>query len=306
MESEEEWTHYCEEPRSKQFVMCNLKNLKEIQTKKLHVPYDSLYLFDTVQIKDLIYFSGGGSPAAEGTPEQFYQIMMRVTIKGTDSIADKLANMNTARCNHAMISTCPTKLYVVGGENSTGTITSCEEYNVEANKWREIAPLNERKKWVTLCALANKLYTFGGAINQEAKATSTIEYLDTANPMVKAWEIIKLTAGKDIFKASFFVGAVPLAENTILLFGGVVNDSEKDDCMIFNNVKKTMEKHASILRPDAFYRTKYGLKKNNQFAIVGSHDGDMHVYDKTTHKWDLFLKKIWYPEFGLDFKANTF
>ena len=61
METEDVWMHYCEDPKSKQFILCNIEDIKEVQTRKYHVPYDSLYLFDTVQLKNVIYFSGGGA-----------------------------------------------------------------------------------------------------------------------------------------------------------------------------------------------------------------------------------------------------
>ncbi len=306
MEADDEWMHYCEEPRSKQFVLCSLKDLKEIQTWKYHVPYDSLYLFDTVQVKNVIYFTGGGAPASEGAPEQFYQIMMKLTIKpNMETVADKLVNMNTARANHAMSSIGSGLLYAIGGTNSTGLISSCEEYNVATNKWREIAPLNEKKKWVSVCSYQGKyLYVFGGSISNEAKATDMIECLDTTNPS-KPWEVIKLTAGTDLWKPCFFVGTIPLPDASILLFGGIANDAEKDDCIVYNPAKKSVEKRGNILRMDAFYRTKYG-KKGDKIAIVGSHDGDLHIYEISKGKWDLMLKKIWNPGFGLELKADTF
>eukprot|EP01022_Parablepharisma_sp_SALTPOND_P020935 TRINITY_DN3941_c0_g1_i1.p2 TRINITY_DN3941_c0_g1~~TRINITY_DN3941_c0_g1_i1.p2 ORF type:complete len:331 (+),score=44.40 TRINITY_DN3941_c0_g1_i1:78-1070(+) len=307
MEAEDEWMHYCEEPKSGQFVLCSLKDLKEIQTRKYRVPYDSLYLFDTVQTKNIIYFSGGGAPASESSAEQFYQIMMKVTIKPTmDTVADKLANMNTARANHAMAAVGSKFLYAVGGVNSSGNIASCEEYNIETNKWREIAQLNEKKKWVTLCSYKGRyLYAFGGSTNNEAKATDIIEFLDTSNPTAKTWEVIKLTSGKDLWTNCFFVGAVPVSDKCIMLFGGIVKDAEKDNCVGFNPETKAMEKRGNLLRPDAFYRTKYGMK-GEKFAIVGSHDGDLHIYDKAQGKWDLMLKTIWNPEYGVELKADTF
>ena len=304
MEAEDEWMHYCEEPRSKLFVLCNIKELKEVQTRKYHIPYDSLYLFDTVQLKNVIYFSGGGAPASESSTEQFYQIMMKVTIKPSmEPVADKLANMNTARANHAMVAVSPKLLYVVGGTNSTGNIASCEEYNIATNKWKEIAPLNEKKKWVSLSPYKGRyLYAFGGSI-AETKATDAVEFLDTTNP--KHWENIKIVSGKELWRSTFFVGAVPVSETCILLFGGIIKDAEKDECMAFNPIKKTMEKRPNLLRADAFYRTKYGMKAE-KFAIIGSHDGDLHIFEKTKGKWDFMLKKIWNPAFGLDLKADTF
>ncbi len=312
MEADDEWLHYCEEPRTRQFVLCNLKNLKEIQPRKLEVPYDSSYLFDSVQLKNLIYFSGGGSPATDTSPEQFYQIMIRVTITkkapmdSIEIVKDKMASMNVVRANHTMLAANNKLLYVIGGTNTSGNLSSCEEYDIAANKWREVASLNEKKKWISACACKGRyIYVFGGAVGAEAQGTDMIECLDITNKAAKVWEVIKLSAGQDLWTKCFFVGAVTLEDNYFLLFGGVVKAAEKDHCIAFNPTTRKMEKRNPLLRPDAFYRTKWGVREGKA-VIVGSHDGDLHIFDKKTGKWDLMVKSIWNPDYGLAPKSDTF
>eukprot|EP00826_Nyctotherus_ovalis_P027459 TRINITY_DN2146_c0_g1_i1.p1 TRINITY_DN2146_c0_g1~~TRINITY_DN2146_c0_g1_i1.p1 ORF type:complete len:306 (-),score=89.47 TRINITY_DN2146_c0_g1_i1:1409-2326(-) len=303
---EDTWMHYCEDPKAKQLVLCDMKDIKAIQTWRLNSPYDSSYYFDTVQVKNFIYFTGGGTPVSEASPEQFYQITMRMTIMPSMvTVADKLANMNFPRANHTMEAVGGTRLYVVGGSNSSGNLSSCEEYNIAENKWREIAPLNEKKKWISVCAYkAKHLYAFGGYLSDESNASDLIEVLDMENPL-KAWEVVKIESGEELFKNTFLPGAIPVADDCILVFGGIVKTEVKDACFAFDPVKRTLTKRRGILKKDSFYRTKYG-KKGDTFGIVGAHDGDLHYYDSTKGKWGLMLKKIWNPDYGFAIKADTY
>jgi len=304
---EANWMHYCENPKTKQLVLCELKDMKAIQTWKLNSPYDSLYYFDTAQIKNFIYFTGGGTPASETSPEQFYQITMRMTIMPSMvTVADKLANMNVPRANHTMKVVADKYLYVIGGTNTSGNLSGCEEYDIASNKWREIASLNESKKWVSVCSFKVKhLYAFGGYINDEPKASSLIETLDIEKPLEKLWEIVKIESGGELFKDTFLPGVVPIADNCILIFGGITKKEIKDTCVAFDPIKKILVKKKGILKKDSFYRTEYGFKADT-FGIVGARDGDLHIYDKTNEKWGLMLKKIWNPDYELAIKADTY
>lgn len=303
MESGNVWMQYCE-PKDENYSLSDVTNLTDIQTSKFKVPYDTMYHFDTVILKNMIYFTGGGT----ASPEEYYQIMIRVTITDKkDLISDKLANMNTARANHAMTALTKNLLYVVGGSNINGDLTSCEEYNIAYNKWREIAQLNEKKKWVSLCAFEEKaLFVFGGALNSTGKPTDSIESLDASHSASKYWNVIKLEKGKEIWPKCLFIGCLQISSNCILLFGGVWNATEQKGCFLFNPEKKTIEKTTQLASPDAFYRSKPGIIKDTTIAIVGSKEEDLHTYDRKGNKWTYMMKKTWDPLICIKFKAETF
>lgn len=265
----ENWMHYCEEGNNKQLILCDIKDLKSIQAWKLNVPYESGFSFDTSQIKNFIYFTGGGNPPSEGSPMQFYQITMRMTIMpDMGTVSDKLANMNIPRANHTMEPMGDSKLYVIGGSNSSGYLSSCEEYNIATNKWREIASLNEMKQWVSVCSYKQRyFYAFGGCIIDESKGSPLIEFLDMEDAGAKCWNIVKIVAGGDLLKASYMTGVVSVADDCILIFGGGIGKDFKDTCARFDPMKQTIEKGSSLLKKDNFYRTKYGIS-NNTIAII--------------------------------------
>jgi len=301
------WMHYCEDPKSNRFVLCKINNLKEVGTWRYNVPYESLYCLNTSQVGNLIYFTGGGTSASESTPEQFFQITMRITIMPSmEIVIDKLANMLTPRANHAMETINKHYLYVFGGTNSSGYLDSCEEYDIETNNWKAIAKLNEKKKWMSVCAFNNKyLYSFGGCTSDKNEVSKSIECLDTTDSLAKIWEIVKLISGDDLVKSSFFIGTMNISNSYILLFGGINKAEEEDGCMVFDPAKKALEKQKGLLKRDSFYRTKYGVS-NKQYAIVGCRGGDLHVYNEETKKWGLMVKKIWNPKYEIAIKADTF
>ena len=304
-----EWMHYCEKPYTKQLVLCNVKDPKAIQIRNIMVPYDSLYIFDTTQVQNIIFFTGGGTSASEQFPEQYFQITMKITImKSSDTmdiIKDKLSNMNVPRANHTMIAIANKKLYVVGGYNSAGNISSCEEYDIDENKWRIIPSLNEKKKQVSVCSYKDQyLYAFGGCISDKVTASEIIEYLDTKDSLAKTWESIKIVSGLDLFKNTHSPGVVAVSADCILVFGGVTNDKIRDLCLEFDPIKKTFIKAKSLLEKDWFYTTKYGMKTES-FSIVGCRNGGLHTYDKLNKKWEFMPKPIWNPNYAA-LKSDTY
>ena len=106
--------HFCNDPKNKDFEVCSIERPKDAIPRKFTVPYETVYFFDTTQVKNSIYFSGGGLPLTESSTEQFFQIAMRYTIKpDMDTSTTKLANMKVARANHTMVTLTPNLLYVV-------------------------------------------------------------------------------------------------------------------------------------------------------------------------------------------------
>ena len=307
LSKEVEWLHFCDDAKSKFFAVCNIDNTKEIVTRKFPVPYETTYFFDTVQIKNTIYFTGGGLPLTDYSPEQYFQITMRFTIKpDMDTAVTKLTNMCVARANHAMVVLTPNHLFVAGGTNLTGNLASCEEFTIDKNKWRMVAPLNESKKWISLCAFGKRyLYAFGGVLNSKDSVSDKIECFDVADQTKKVWKIVDVGTGKALWKKRFFSGTLELSPNSIIIFGGIVNDEEVSDCLLFDPTTRAMVVGPKMPAPDAFYRTKHGT--SDKFVlIVGGRNGDLHTFNKYTKTWEVTSKIIWNPDYGFAVKADTY
>lgn len=304
MEALKDYAHFCDDQKNKCFVVYSLEDKT---THKLEVPYETTYLFDSVQVGDQIYFTGGGMPPTDTKGEQFFQKAVRVTVKPDfDTVVEPLPNMNVSRANHTLVALNSSTLYAIGGCNTKAEIPACEYYSIDKKKWTDSAFLNEKKMWVSVCVVDNRyLYAFGGSTNMKPKESNLIECLDTNDHAAKYWTKVDLAVGKDIWQRCFFVGSLQIAPDTVLVFGGLANQTEIDDSYIFNPKAKTMTKGPKLGRPDAFYRTKPGIC-GGELVVVGSSEGDMHTYNIGEKKWSVVKKAMWNPDIGFAIKSETF
>lgn len=302
MKSEAEFTHFCDDQKNKCFVVYNVKDKS---TTKFEVPYETVYLFDSVQVKNHIYFTGGGMPPTDSHGEEFFQKAVRMIITGDDSSVEVLPNMNVSRSNHTLVAVADKLLYAIGGCNTKAEIPACEEFNIAEKKWKGCATLNEKKMWVSVCVVDSRyLYAFGGSTNLKPKESNLIEFLDTQDTAAKMWTKVELSAGKDLWPRCFFTGCLQVEPDRVLLFGGLVESNEVDDSYYFSPSTKTMVKGPKLERKDAFYRTKPGVN-GKEVMIVGSNEGDMHIYNIADKKWSLIKKSMWNPETGFNVKSDT-
>lgn len=303
MKAGNEFNHFCGDQEEQTFF---LYSLKDKTTRKFELPYESMYLLDSIQVNNQIYFTGGGLPPGDKGPDKYYPQTMRVTFQPNfDYMNEKLANMNTARANHTMAYINPTLVYVVGGSNLTGELASCEEYKVSANKWREIATLNEKKMWVSVCNFAGRfLYAFGGSTKSDSSELDSIESLDTSDAAAKKWTLVKLAKGKEMWKKCFFAGCYQIDMDTLLIFGGLGNKSEVEEAYCFFPKHNAISKGPKLMRPDAFSRSKPGIF-NNELVVVGTSECDLHVFNIPEKKWRLIKKSAWNPDEQMEIKSAT-
>lgn len=252
-----------------------------------------------------IYFTGGGFPPTDSHGEQFLQNTMEVIITEDDAKVCALPNMNVARANHTLVAVEDKFLYAIGGCNTKAEIPACEQYNIAKKEWRTCASLNEKKMWVSVCVFNSRyLYAFGGSTNLQPKESELIECLDIENAAAKTWTKVELTAGKELWNRCFFAGTLQIESDCIMVFGGLVKGKEVDDVFYFSPSKNTMVKGPNLEKKDAFYRTKPG-RKSKEILVVGSSDGDMHIYNIDDKKWSLKKKDTWNPETGFNIKSQT-
>lgn len=305
MKADYDFSHYCDDPKNKFFVFYNVKDKI---TYKFEVPYETMYLFDSAQINEKIYFTGGGMPKMKSNNEVFFNTAVCVTIytESMDNKNTKLKPMNVARANHTLIAVGEKLLYAIGGCNETAELSSCEEYQIESGEWKDCPSLNERKMWVSVSTFNGQhLYAFGGSSNLKPKETNTIEYLDINDKKAKQWTKITLTAGGEICPRCFFIGALQVDANNIMLFGGLLDNHTLDTTYYFNPTTKTLTTGDKLLKKDAFYRSKPGFN-GSQIGIVGNTDGDMHIYDKATKKWAMMARATWNADIGVNLKSDTY
>jgi len=302
MESEVEYLHFCDDQLNKYFAVYNIKEKFII---KYDMPYDTTYLFDSAQIKDCIYFTGGGLPSIDGHSERFFQKAVEVRILKDGLKIEMLPNMNVSRSNHTLVAVGENLLYAIGGCNTKAQIPACEKYDITKKEWTLCASLNEKKIWASVCVFNDRyLYSFGGSTNLKPKESNLIEYLDIEDKTAILWTKVELKEGKELWPRCFFMGCLQVEPNCILLFGGLVGNNEVDDTYYFDPIEKVITKGPKLEGKDGFYRTKPVISGKEVMA-VGCNEGELHVYDITDKKWLLIKKDKWNPDIAFKVKAAT-
>ncbi len=308
MEKFPTFSHYCDDEQNKLFVAYSLKDKA---TRKYDVPYSTIFLFDSAQISNQIYFTGGGMPAiTKEEEEQFFTIAARVTIHSNlESGTERLADMLVPRANHTLVALGTSRLFAMGGCNDSGETSSCEVYDVGKNQWLHCASLTEAKKWVSVCTFEDRyVYAFGGATKDKTMDSDVIECLDTGHMPVSpeaTWQVVELLAGKALWKHCIFLGAAQVSPGEVLLFGGLMDKCESAESFIFSPKKRSIERIAPLGKADEFYRTKPQIL-GDELMMVGSPLGDLHVFKISTHKWTAIEKNVWNPEDVFHIKSETY
>eukprot|EP00826_Nyctotherus_ovalis_P045974 TRINITY_DN5141_c0_g2_i9.p1 TRINITY_DN5141_c0_g2~~TRINITY_DN5141_c0_g2_i9.p1 ORF type:complete len:309 (-),score=67.08 TRINITY_DN5141_c0_g2_i9:119-1045(-) len=297
----EEFTHFCYDKSNRYFVVFSVV---EKVSRKIELPYETTYLFDSAQVGNQIYFTGGGIPPSGSHGDQFFQTTCRVTVlQDFDTIIDNLANMNVGRANHTLVAVNSNTLYAIGGSNTKDEIPACEVYAVDKNTWKNCASLNQKKMWMTVCVVDSRyLYAFGGSTNLKPKETNMIECLDTEDTAAKLWTKIELTSGTECWPRAFFAGSFQVDGENVLVFGGVVNQKESDESFYFNFKTRTIVRGPKMRTRDAFCRSA-PILSDGQMIIIGSNEG--HTYSLADKKWALLERDAWNPETGFYIKSDT-
>jgi len=299
------FSHYCDDEQNKLFTAFSLKDKT---SRKYDVPYETIFLFDSAQTMNMIFFTGGGLPASSSHEQVFFKTCACVTIlPSLDAKTDVLHDMLDPRANHTLVSLNDKQIYAIGGCNNSGDLALCEMFNITKNEWTRCASLSEPKIWVSVCPFNNQyLYAFGGGCSHDSeKITKTIEFYDTSDLSQKTWTKITLELGKEYWGSCIFMGTMQITAKSILVFGGNVNKVKSAACYIFTPNKKSLIKCGNLVKEDEFYRTKPQILLN-ELMIVGSGCSDLHIYNITNRTWGILEKNVWNPEVTFHLKSETY
>ncbi|CAF3473390.1 unnamed protein product [Rotaria socialis] len=104
-------------------------------------------------------------------------------LEAYDIRADKWVVISTdqvpPRAYHGCI-TVGNKMYVIGGFDGTEYFNSCRTFNLIDRVWNEIAPMNERRCYVSIAYLNGLLYAMGG-FNGHVRQSTAEKYLFETN-----------------------------------------------------------------------------------------------------------------------------
>lgn len=84
--------------------------------------------------------------------------------------------MSESRNAHA-ITICKGHVYVLGGFSGKQRLSSVEKYNIREDKWNQVAPMKDKRHYLSACSVADSyIYAFGGFFGStEQEINDTIE-----------------------------------------------------------------------------------------------------------------------------------
>ena len=124
----------------------------------------------------LIYVCGIKRNSSEIGGEYFYPVSNKWHLTN---------NISTSRTNIA-IAVLDRKLYTIGGyKGCFDVVDSVEEFNLETQTCRRVAPMKCKRSLFGACSLNNKLYVCGGY-----DGFSFMNCVERYNPVVNEWSII--------------------------------------------------------------------------------------------------------------------
>lgn len=70
--------------------------------------------------------------------------------------------MTESRNAHA-ITICKGSVFVLGGFSGKQRLCSVEKYNIREDKWNQVAPMKDKRHYLSACSVADQhIYAFGG------------------------------------------------------------------------------------------------------------------------------------------------
>ena len=276
--------------------ICNLSNGKgskiriKFNMKNRGKPTNS----ECIHINSQIYLSGGWENYLSLNTTYMYEISTN-----NGNFIEK-GRLNKARYWHSLVVLKNIYIFGIGGECENGVLSECEIYNVKADMWDNIYPLNRPKHRVAGCAFGDRwIYTFGGCNNKEG-AVGDVELLDAgADNCISSlphWEIISVNL--DVFKPIYWAACIQIDNDHILIFGGQGQEKEtrafryREESYIFQASIQAISAGVKMAKPEKFYNQVPIIYKRKVY-IIGSKGNDIHFYDIHSNKFRMIPKKQW-------------
>ncbi len=174
-------------------------------------------------------------------------------------------NMISPRAGHAMIGLAPSLIFVFGG---TESVTSCEMFHYDTNRWEEISSLNESRIDPSAFIYKNYIYVFFGLkYDKSTKRYSfidTIERISLLNTQNSEWQYVspKLSEGLNIENLGRSLCGIVIKANSsssIYLCGGqVAKEKFSMDILDYDLELNTMSiSEKKLPKPSAFLEQNF-------------------------------------------------
>jgi hypothetical protein len=178
-------------------------------------------------------------------------------------------------------------VYVLGGKDSdTQIVTSCERYDVRANTWGIIAPLNHKRSGSCAAVVkeTTKIYVFGGRTEGVSGMVPEIEEYNIAS---NVWKTVTL-ASPQLWTPLENSAAVQIHAGQILVFGGSdIRMEDSNASYIFTPAEAKLVRTGPLKKAQVFVNQAFVT--GGQVCIPGNH---YYLNSRTVHRFDI-RKQTW-------------
>jgi hypothetical protein len=178
-----------------------------------------------------------------------------------------IAPMNHVRIWHLALILNNGKILVMGGEDGTNVLNSCELYDPSTNTWKLAASMNTPRQRFQACMLPDgRVFVAGGLTDLGNSTTNTCEIYD---PVADTW---RLTASMDEAREEFGLCVIP--DNKIALIGGLDGNISQvvSSADIFDVATETMTTLPNQLQITCAVSAVYS-KLSNSIYVAGGNQG---------------------------------
>ncbi|MCH8294314.1 hypothetical protein IH992_24800, partial [Candidatus Poribacteria bacterium] len=171
------------------------------------------------------------------------------------------------------------KIYVIGGWNQTGKLSTVEEYDPTTDTWTRKADMPTARKGMATSVVNGKIYAFGGSTVVQAPPglLTTVEEYD---PATNTW-----TKKEDMPSKRFGAAAVAV-DGKIYVIGGWAAGFHTSVVEMYDPATDTWQKRANV--PRGLGNTGFASVDGKIYLFGGSADvvlSTTYEYDPVTDKW---------------------
>ena len=180
-------------------------------------------------------------------------------------------------------------LYVIGGfdhqdteTTSPSTLMSCEKYDVNTNKWTNIANLIHPVAFAAIWNENEKFYLFGGFEDY-----NTVDVIQKYDSIADEWDLLSIKLPVKLAK----MGAANFENENILIVGGIYEDTNSDNplSLINNtyklNIRKMKWGRAAPMKNRRTLNSTLYFFENQLYVVGSSSQGSCEKYDPEANIW---------------------
>lgn len=176
------------------------------------------------------------------------------------------------------------KIYVFGGRNKSGNLSSTEMYDPKSNKWIEMKSMSAQRSSFQTVVLSGKIYAIGGSVTGDGGIGVSVPTVERYDPAVNVWTVLKrMNTERKYYRLA-------VIDEKIYAIGGSADSSVQSSVEVYDSVLNTWTEKA----PMSIRRMQFGLEIiGGKIYVIGGCSPNqatnaletVEMYDPAKNKW---------------------